>query len=144
MSIPEHTKAITYITSRGRLLVFRHTNFPEAGIQVPAGSVEAGEDPANTAMREAEEETGLTGLSMSSCLGTDLVRVSINGQTVNLQRYFYHLHAPDMVPERWIHYENDPSDGSPSPIEFEFYWVFLAGEVPYLAGDQDAFLHLVG
>ena len=144
MSIPEHTKAITYITSRGRLLVFRHTNFTEAGIQVPAGSVEAGEDPAYTAMREAEEETGLTGLSMSSCLGTDLVRVSINGQTVNLQRYFYHLHAPDMVPERWIHYENDPSDGSPSPIEFEFYWVFLAGEVPYLAGDQDAFLHLVG
>ena len=143
MSIPEHTKVIIYITSLKRLLVFRHTDFPEAGIQVPAGTVEAGEDPASAAMREAEEETGLTGLSMSSCLGTDLVRVTVNDQTVNLQRYFYHLQAPDIVPERWIHYENDPSDGSPSPIEFEFYWVFLAEEITYLAGDQGAFLHLV-
>ena len=29
-------KAYAYITHRQRLLVFRHTDYPEAGIQVPA------------------------------------------------------------------------------------------------------------
>ena len=39
------------------LLVFKH---PTAGIQIPAGSVEPGEDIQTTAVRETYEETGTT------------------------------------------------------------------------------------
>ena len=55
----EIQKVIAYITNGRRLLVFRDTDFPEAGIQVPAGTVDAGEAPQTAVMREAQEETGL-------------------------------------------------------------------------------------
>jgi 8-oxo-dGTP pyrophosphatase MutT (NUDIX family) len=39
------------------LLLFEH---PSAGIQIPAGTVEPGEEPRDAVVREAHEETGLT------------------------------------------------------------------------------------
>ena len=39
-------KVFAYITHRCHLLVFWHVDVPEAGIQVPAGTVEPGESPA--------------------------------------------------------------------------------------------------
>jgi hypothetical protein len=44
MNQPFKRKVIAYITNRDRLFLLRHTAYPEAGIQVPAGTVEAGED----------------------------------------------------------------------------------------------------
>ena len=41
------------------LLVFDHRDHPAAGTQVPAGTVEAGEDPTATVVREVVEETGV-------------------------------------------------------------------------------------
>ncbi len=38
-------KVYAYITHGHRLLVFSHRDFPEAGIQVPGGTMEEGEDP---------------------------------------------------------------------------------------------------
>ncbi len=57
MSTLKH-KVFAYITSGTRLLVFRHPHFPEAGIQVSAGSLEVGEQPDEGVMREAAEDTG--------------------------------------------------------------------------------------
>jgi 8-oxo-dGTP pyrophosphatase MutT (NUDIX family) len=48
------------------LLLLRH---PYAGIQIPAGTVEPGEDPSAAVLREAREETGLEGLSIQKSLG---------------------------------------------------------------------------
>lgn len=48
------------------LLVFKH---PTAGIQVPAGSVEVGEDIEITAIRETYEETGLQHVKVEAYLG---------------------------------------------------------------------------
>ena len=54
-------KAVCYITRDRRILVFEHPGAPDAGIQVPAGTIEPGEDPARAALREAAEESGLRG-----------------------------------------------------------------------------------
>ena len=62
-------RVATYITHGDRLLVFRHTQFPEAGIQVPGGSVEPGEDLSAAALREAREETGLPDFEIRVYLG---------------------------------------------------------------------------
>jgi 8-oxo-dGTP pyrophosphatase MutT (NUDIX family) len=54
-------------TPEGRqILLFEH---PYAGIQIPAGTVEPGEDPMLAARREAREETGLElgELSLLAC-----------------------------------------------------------------------------
>ena len=48
------------------LLLFEH---PYAGIQIPAGTVEAGEMPEQTVLREVAEETGLTTATMCEYLG---------------------------------------------------------------------------
>jgi 8-oxo-dGTP pyrophosphatase MutT (NUDIX family) len=48
------------------LALFEH---PYAGIQIPAGTVEEGETPAEAAIREAQEETGLKHLSLRRYLG---------------------------------------------------------------------------
>ncbi len=136
-------KVYAYITHGERLLVFSHPDSPEAGIQVPGGTVEDGETPEEAAMREATEETGLTGLQMKALLG------QVDRWIPELQqwhrRWFYHLTAADPLPERWHHAEatpsdvsppdGSPSDGSQGPIRFEFFWARLPGGIPALSGD---------
>lgn len=55
-------KVTAYITRRcsngKEVLVFRH---PLAGLQLPAGTVEDGQSPADAVLREVEEETGIAG-----------------------------------------------------------------------------------
>jgi len=62
-------KMLVYITHANRLLVFRHPHHPEAGIQVPTGTIEQGESPEDAALREAFEETGLSNLEIGTFLG---------------------------------------------------------------------------
>jgi 8-oxo-dGTP pyrophosphatase MutT (NUDIX family) len=49
-----------------QLLFIRH---PYAGVQIPAGTVELGEEPVAAALREACEETGLCDLHLVSMIG---------------------------------------------------------------------------
>ena len=56
-------KVYAYITRADKLLVFKHVDFPEAGIQIQGGSMEAWETPEMAVMREVEEETGLRELA---------------------------------------------------------------------------------
>jgi 8-oxo-dGTP pyrophosphatase MutT (NUDIX family) len=55
-----------------QLLLFRH---PYAGIQLPAGTVEPGEVPEEAVLREAEEETGLDGLTLRQLLGREEINL---------------------------------------------------------------------
>ena len=133
-------KVVAYITNRGRLLVFAHPLSPEAGIQVPAGTLRDGEDPEVGVLREAWEETGLDGLRLVRFLGevtrdmSDVYRDELH------HRRFYHLACPGNPPDRWRHFEEDPSDGSPGPIPFDFFWARLPDEVPELIAGHGALL----
>lgn len=129
-----YDRVVAYITWENRLLVFEHTKFPEAGIQVPAGRPEEDETLEEAVMRETREETGLTDLRVVSCLGSRRVDLTeFAGDVEN--RHFFHLEHLGDAPERWLHYEEQPSDGSPSPIEFMLYWVDLRYP-PELNGGQ--------
>jgi 8-oxo-dGTP pyrophosphatase MutT (NUDIX family) len=62
------TALIVRETTAGRqLLLFRH---PNAGIQIPAGTIEEGEAPEAAALREGQEESGLNALAVVRHLGT--------------------------------------------------------------------------
>ena len=52
MTVPPKHKVYAYITYANRLLVFRHVDGPDAGIQVPGGTIEEGEAPDEAVMRE--------------------------------------------------------------------------------------------
>ena len=138
MSDPPVQKVFAYVTHGGRLLVFRHVLAPEAGIQVPAGTLREGEAPAEGALREAQEETGLLDLRLEASLGTRDY-VPPGGARV-YRRHFFHLVCPHRPPERWRHDEVFPSEGAPGPIPFEYFWAALPDGVPPLAPGHDALL----
>lgn len=124
-------KAYCYITSGDRLLIFRHVDFPEAGVQVPGGSVEPGEAPEAAALREAEEETGLQGLALVGLLGEVEREMNDRGRDEIQHRWFYHLLCETETPEVWRHDETTPSEGD-GPIAFELIWASLRHERPAL------------
>ena len=136
----EKYKVFAYISHAGRLLVFSHPDHPEAGIQVPAGSVKEGEQLETAVMREAFEETGLQGLELVAFLGEQWRSMADFGLDQIHHRYFYHLRFNGNPPETWRHYERDPSDGGSEAIAFDFFWARLPHGVPALIADHDAML----
>src|SRR5687767_5079077 len=110
-------KAFAYITHRDprlgeRLLVFSHPRAPEAGIQVPAGTMRDGESPAAAVLREAHEETGLEGLELVGLLGEQVRDMADHGRAEIHRRWFFHLRHVGDPPAVWRNYEPDPDDGS--------------------------------
>src|SRR6187549_471994 len=101
-------KALAYITHGGRLLVFRQPDFPDAGIQVPGGSVEPGEVLEAAALREAREETGLSGLVVHSYLGSVEYELKVDSGPPHL-RHFFHLVYGGPGRASWPHVESKPS-----------------------------------
>lgn len=84
-------KVTAFITRQGdrgpEVCVFEH---PLAGVQLPAGTVEPGEDPLVGARREAFEETGLRELS----LGGELA-------LVDGVRHLVHFSVEEAAPDEW-------------------------------------------
>jgi 8-oxo-dGTP pyrophosphatase MutT (NUDIX family) len=81
-------KAVAYITHEANLLVFRHPHHAQAGIQVPAGVIEAGETPDEAVMREAFEETQLDHLQLHGFLGTVNCDMTSYGRDEVQRRFF--------------------------------------------------------
>lgn len=135
-------KVLAYITNCRRLLLFTQPQSPEAGIQVPAGTLRPDESPEDGVMREAWEETGLDGLILGPYLGRRDQEwdESTYGRAEVHERHFFHLICPGEPPDSWRHFEQDPSEGEEDPIPFDFFWVPLPDGVPWLLADQDVML----
>lgn len=132
-------KAFAYITQGRHLLVFTHPNAPEAGTQVPSGSIERGETPEDAVLREAREETGLALLTVVRLLGTSHFDMSAFGRDELHERFFFHLRCDGVTPATWRNHERHPSEGSTLPL-FEFFWAALPDDVPSLIAGHDALL----
>ena len=139
-------KVVAYITRVGvggglELLVFEHRDFPDAGVQVPAGTVEEGEGIGEALLREIEEETGLPGCRVVRELA---VYDWEHPETHNVhERHVFHLEAPEGVGEEWSWVET--SGGAVSEDQgfvFLFRWVALDGEIDLIAGFGD-YLYLI-
>ncbi len=131
-------KVFAYITHGDNLLIFSHPDFPEAGLQVPAGTIEPGEDPHSAVLRETFEETGLINLTLKGFLGKCQYDMSSWGGARSQVRYFFHFEAEGDVPIKWRHAET--SGGKVAPIVFEFFWARLPDGVPELIAGHDQML----
>jgi 8-oxo-dGTP pyrophosphatase MutT (NUDIX family) len=89
---------VAYVVRERELLVFDHRDFPGAGTQVPAGTVENDEDPAATVVREVLEETGVQARVVRELGGTDAV--APRGEP--RRNHFFEL-ATDETRDAWEH-----------------------------------------
>jgi ADP-ribose pyrophosphatase YjhB (NUDIX family) len=128
-------KVLAYITRehRGRteLLVFDQRDQPEAGTQVPAGTVEPGEPLEHALWREVAEEAGLWPAQLR------LVRqVAAHPEPEWDQvRHVFHLAAVSGLPDAWTH--TVQGSGEDQGMAFVYRWALLDIK---LAGDQHRWL----
>ncbi len=109
-------KACAYITrGTGELLVFDGPG--HEGLQIPKGTLEAGESPQEALFREVREESGLGTLSDTSHLTTDIWTRREGRRYV---RHFFHstVYEPR---DRWTYTVSD--GGEEHGAEFDFRWV---------------------
>lgn len=131
--LPLHAKVVAYITRGHELLVFTQPEFPEAGTQVPAGTLEPGEDPAIGVLREIQEETGL---ELSNPVLLEVYECDLRPWKEERHlRHVFHVIAPENTPDAWTCWERHACDGTDS-IEFHLRWVNMFDMPEELAGYQ--------
>jgi 8-oxo-dGTP pyrophosphatase MutT (NUDIX family) len=91
-----------------RILVFKH---PSAGIQLVKGTIESGELPADAALRELREESGISNAKVDRDLG--LWVSGFEDQIWSLQL----CSTRSALPDAWVHRTED--DGG---LNLKFYW----------------------
>ncbi|MCE7792941.1 NUDIX domain-containing protein [Salipaludibacillus sp. CUR1] len=132
-------KAYGYVTrvkdGRVQVLVFQHP-VPEAGVQIPKGTVETEEAPDEGVIREMKEETGLNDVHLNHLLAEDLWK---NNDGAVHHRYFYKLTVSD-APDEWVW--NPAGGGEEEGLTFRFFWISAAEERGLIRGHGD-YLHLI-
>lgn len=121
---------------RLQVLVFDHANAPEAGTQVPAGSIDPGESPEEAVLREAREEAGLTDLALVRYLGRFSHLVEERRQIH--ERHVFHLTSPGPLPELWEH--DVSGEGEDRGMRFVCFWLDVDEAARVLSGGQGAYL----
>ena len=124
MTKPDAEKVLIYALNRGRLLVFDEPDFPEVELQVPGGTIESGENVADAALREFQEETGVRPDKPLVHIDTVDYRFRKGEREICHRRHFFAVQLDGNLPQSWVHFENHAFDGSP-PIQFRFSWIDL-------------------
>lgn len=131
-------KAVAYITrernGQMQLLVFDHDpQFADAGTQVPCGTVELGEDPETTILREITEESGLVGLKNANKI--DQYQFFGDYAKKFLRRHVYQLKATGNEPDKWTHVVRGKGDDE--GLNFHYFWIDLKEAKGRLSGRFD-------
>jgi 8-oxo-dGTP pyrophosphatase MutT (NUDIX family) len=128
-------KAYGYVTrvldEKTQVLVFRHKDIPEAGIQIPKGTVKEEEDTYNAVIREIKEETGIQSFKVNNLISEDYWK-NDDGSIHN--RYFYKIDCNEIADE-WEH--NPTGGGEETGLTFQFFWVSSDEEIELIRGHAD-------
>lgn len=107
-------KVVCYIVQDSRIVTFTHDAVPleETGVQVPAGTIRPSETPELAALREAQEETGLSDLRIVRALGVAEYDISPYRHEI-MRRHFFELTTDTPVGEPWC--AGEPDSEHPEP-----------------------------
>ncbi|WP_028400028.1 NUDIX hydrolase [Ectobacillus panaciterrae] len=133
-------KVYAYVTREKeeniQLLVHTHRDVPEAGVQVPGGTVENGESLEEALLREILEESGLKHIAVEDLVADELIYVKEKDEYQ--KRYFYHVTLTTDVKEEWSH--TIACAGEDNGLVFCYKWIGIE-EGLSLAGKQGAYVH---
>lgn len=136
----EKTKVLSYVfrmkDNAREVLVFRHRDFLEAGIQVVGGTVDPGEEFIPALVREIHEESGLIILS-SECFFLGQSRYQRKEPVEINLRHYYEVKISGL-PDSWSH--TVFSEGADNGMVFEFFWMPTALAKSVLVGEMGELL----
>lgn len=111
--------SVFVIDDKDRLLVFEHLDFPGAGIQVPAGTIDPNEQPLAAALRELCEETGKQSFEITRLIARKHIYEVRQGREEIHDRWFFQASLTQALPEEWVFGESLAIGW----IRFHFYWI---------------------
>ncbi len=137
-------KVLAYIT-RGfdedcELLVFEHKDMPDAGLQVPGGTIEKDELLIDALYREIEEESGIQRDSLELFGKISKMKYYVDERDSVYERNFFHLKLLTQAEDYWEH--KVVGDGEDNGLTFCYRWIPMT-EIPPLAADQDQAIDLI-
>ena len=128
-------KVLAYITRQTdagpELLIFTHRDYPEAGLQVPGGTLDDGEDPLVGVLREVKEEAGLEDFTRVILLG-ETEYVATKKQEIHT-RSFFQLTYEEAGETTFVH--TVTAGVADKGLVFLYRWVSLM-DLSELAGGQ--------
>lgn len=130
-------KAVCYVVADEHILVFTHdaVDLAVTGVQVPAGTIRIGEQPAEAAVRELLEETGLAGRIVRSLGAEDYDMQPARAEIA--RRHFFLMAVDDPeLQAQWTAGEDDASTGT-GHISWTCRWIPLT-QAHVLAGGLGA------
>lgn len=135
-SNPIVEKVYAYVTRSNAdaktVLAFRHPH-PDGGVQVPKGTVEAGEAPREAVVRELGEESGLEATESVEHFESDEWSNPTEPRTY--RRHFFHVVVTEARDE-WTH--RVTGSGPDEGMTFRYFWV--DPQTVELAGDMGDYL----
>jgi len=137
-------KVLAYITkgenSEREILVFEHKDNPDAGLQVPGGTIEEDELLLDALYREIEEETGIQRSDLELKGKVNKTNYFPEHKNVVYERNIFHLAFIGEEHVSWEHrvYGGGEDDG----LTFCHRWVPI-NELPELAANQDQAIEFI-
>lgn len=113
-------------------LVFSQPAYPDAGIQVPAGTIEENEAPECAAPRELAEETGLFFDSRLTCFAVSSYDMASFKNEAHLRYWFVGVNDGTFDSDGWTHVEE--RGGNLSDLTCSFSWRLIDDGRRLIAG----------
>ncbi|MBT2533016.1 NUDIX hydrolase [Arthrobacter sp. ISL-48] len=136
-SLPAVGKVAIYILNGDldKYITFTQPDFPEAGRQVPAGTIEDGETPPQAASRELQEETGLNRRISLFHFADSVYDMSRYKPEIQIRSWFLGVAEADDFPTgRWTQIERRADQPD---IVAEFSWTEISFQEQLIAGHSD-------